>query len=777
MPRPPPAMKKPSHKPAATPLPTPEGERWAWVTALAFALALALACARGMMTEELRAPFEPRPGVAAPPHNAGPATSLFLNLLCCVPALLVLLRRAFDPQYVVRWSRGHAVLGLLAVWLALSITWASDRFTAMVEASHLIAAIALLWAMSQLVRSWLRLRLVAGAAFGLLLVLVAYGLNYRLIDHPEAVRQWKSGDADNPNSREAYLRQRPELSPDDFQVEQIEKKLLSGELGGFSRSPNTYAAMLVMLTMVVAGVAAQRLSCRDPLLSILPIALAAPALLFVLYHTHSLTAAVTTAAGLATLALLAAGGVRRWLGAHPRLAYGVAVVLFVLGSAAVIGHGMYHNSLFIQTLTFRWYYWRGAAAMVAERPWLGVGWGNFGLYYPRYRLPLAVEEVKDPHNLFVRGFAELGAVGGVLFILFALWIWWALTRPVTPPQAGGAATPQGGSRARAGLWLLGLPTLAGAFHLVLAHDWDYPNSSWLFLGAMASVGYALLLGLGLVIVAVRGISMPWIDERPAPWVLYGVIVALAVFCLHNLIDFSLFETGPMFMSAVLAGSALGLRQPSVAGRPRRTAAAIIVFCLATLLWVLTLGAAWLPTLLAEGKARHGEELVRGSAAEGTATVDATKLSAAQTYYRLASEQLPLNSEYAARAAAAAQMAGNPSDLFTRGMIAKAISTNPEEVKHRLQLARHLAGRQPPNVDDVKLAYEQALARDPRSVSIHLEYAETLEKLGDRELALDRYRHALRLDDELPEKEVRRLPATRRKHLEQKVSGLSADKAP
>ena len=64
-------------------------ERWPWLTAVAFALAVGLACARGMMVEELRAPFEPRPAVVGPPENAGPATSVFLNLVCvCVSVFL-----------------------------------------------------------------------------------------------------------------------------------------------------------------------------------------------------------------------------------------------------------------------------------------------------------------------------------------------------------------------------------------------------------------------------------------------------------------------------------------------------------------------------------------------------------------------------------------------------------------------------------------------------------------------------------------------------------------
>jgi O-antigen ligase len=754
-------MKKPAHKPAAAPLPTLDGERWAWVTAAAFVLAVGLACARGMMVEELRAPFEARPGVTGAPESAGPAVSLLLDLLCCIPALLVLLRRSFDLQYVVRWSWGHAVLGMLAAWLALSVLWASDQFAAMVESSHLIAALALVWAMSQLVRSWLRLRLVAGAALGLLLVLAAHGLNERLIDFPEQRRQWL--DPSSPNSRWEYLRQRPELSESDFAFTQFEKKLLSGELRGFYRSPNSYAAVLVMLTMTAAGVAAQRLAGRDALPAVTPLVLALPAVAYALYHTHSRTGAVTLLLGLAALGLLSLSRLRTWLGEHARLAYGVGVGSFVLGAAAVVAHGIYHNSLFIQTLTFRWYYWRGSAAMVADHPVLGVGWANFGLYYPRYRLPLAVEEVKDPHNVFVRGFAELGVVGGVLFVAFALWIGWALTRPNTPPEQTTAAT----GRLRAVAWLIALPALAGVLHLIFAHDWNYPDANWLFLGAMASAGYTILLILGLALVALRGISPLRLDERPAPWLLYGTTIGLAAFFLHNLIDFALFEPGAMFIFAALAGGALGVRQPSVAGRLRRTWAAIGVFSAACLLWVIAFGTVWLRTMMAEAAAKRGDALVRQSA-RGQGGLDAGTLWAAFTQYELAMKRQPLNSDYAARAATASRLAGG-TDLYTRGMIERAIGANPQEIKHRLQLARYLLERQPAEVEAVKRAYEDALALDPRSVTVHIEYAEALEKLGDRELALDQYRFALRLDDALPADEPRRLPARRRGEIEAKVA--------
>ena len=49
---------------------------------------------------------------------------------------------------------------------------------------NFIAAMALLWAMAQLVRSWGRLRIVAAVAYGLLLVFLVRGFYYKFVDMP-----------------------------------------------------------------------------------------------------------------------------------------------------------------------------------------------------------------------------------------------------------------------------------------------------------------------------------------------------------------------------------------------------------------------------------------------------------------------------------------------------------------------------------------------------------------------------------------------------------------
>src|SRR4051794_24192623 len=70
----------------------------------AFGLALALVLARGMMSDSLRPPFEAnvQAGSVAEPRAPGAAAGLGLDVLCCVPALLVLLRGVMDRNFTLR---------------------------------------------------------------------------------------------------------------------------------------------------------------------------------------------------------------------------------------------------------------------------------------------------------------------------------------------------------------------------------------------------------------------------------------------------------------------------------------------------------------------------------------------------------------------------------------------------------------------------------------------------------------------------------------------------
>jgi O-antigen ligase len=64
-------------------------------------------------------------------------------------------------------------------------------------------------------------------------------------------------------------------------------------------------------------------------------------------------------------------------------------------------------------------HWQSALAMWTERPWLGVGIGNYEAVYARYALPLWGVPLGHAHNYYLNVAAEAGMLG--LFAYLFLW--------------------------------------------------------------------------------------------------------------------------------------------------------------------------------------------------------------------------------------------------------------------------------------------------------------------------------------------------------------------
>ncbi|HWP40288.1 MAG TPA: O-antigen ligase family protein, partial [Tepidisphaeraceae bacterium] len=400
-------------------------------SSLALVLVAILVIARASFSQTLRDPLDavPDPYGQAVPRAAGPTTGLVIDLLACAAPLLVLSRRASDPGFGLRCTGSPLLLMALAGLAIGSALWASDKFAALVTAAHLLAAAAIAWTAWQLVRSWLHVRLVAGICVGILLVSIAQGTLYRLVEVPDSVQYWMQ-------NRDQELAKRG-WEPGSFQAIQFEKKILAGEMLGFCASPNSFAALLVLLGVIGAGAVIQRSVNRDESGWPGAIALALLPLPWLLYHTHSRAALATSL--LAAAALVGFGWIGRMICRHRRAVYFGGVVAFLLAAAALVACGIFRGSLPNDSLNFRWRYWIGAARVFVEHPLLGVGWSNFGSHYLAARLPAAAEEIKDPHNLIVRAFAELGVIGGVLMIAWIAWTAWdLLNRPVLPLNHSGS---------------------------------------------------------------------------------------------------------------------------------------------------------------------------------------------------------------------------------------------------------------------------------------------------------------------------------------------------
>jgi O-antigen ligase len=69
--------------------------------------------------------------------------------------------------------------------------------------------------------------------------------------------------------------------------------------------------------------------------------------------------------------------------------------------------------------------WKGTLLMIADRPLMGVGIGNFAVQYPRFMLPAAWREplVYHPHNIFLDFWAILGLPGLAALAWFQVAFW------------------------------------------------------------------------------------------------------------------------------------------------------------------------------------------------------------------------------------------------------------------------------------------------------------------------------------------------------------------
>jgi len=124
-------------------------------------------------------------------------------------------------------------------------------------------------------------------------------------------------------------------------------------------------------------------------------------------------------------------------------------------------------------------HWQAAIRMWADRPWFGVGIGNYATIYPVYALSHWPEPLGHAHNYYLNIGAEAGLVGFVCYVIFWISALWQAVR--------GILSTSGLSRAVA------LGSLGAIVHLIVHSVFDnlYVHTMYLQI--------AVLLGLLVVI--------------------------------------------------------------------------------------------------------------------------------------------------------------------------------------------------------------------------------------------------------------------------------------
>ncbi len=225
--------------------------------------------------------------------------------------------------------------------------------------------------------------------------------NRLLAEDPQAFRaKWVEENPGRQDAGEAFL-------------EQLRLRAMENNIYGPFAHPNSYAGYLVLWLPGLLGAVVVCWRAKVPGWQTAMAALCAIVGLAALWLTHSRGAILGSIASAALLGMFLC---RRWLRAHAVLSLvGLLLVAGTIYGTARSGWLAGLTGKSNNTVSQRLEYWRTTWGILGERPWLGVGPGNFGEHYTRFMPAKAEEKIKDPHNFAL----EIGATCGI-FALAAL---------------------------------------------------------------------------------------------------------------------------------------------------------------------------------------------------------------------------------------------------------------------------------------------------------------------------------------------------------------------
>lgn len=514
---------------------------------------LALLLVRTLLPEtfvRLELDFLPATGQA----ELTPALTAWLDSLTLAAAVFVL-------ALAQRW-RAHLLViigsSLLVGGDLISAAAAGDGIAARLAGMNLVILTIAGAALVVLFRDG-RLRRAALAGVVAVTVASAYRcINQRYYEFPALLESWEEQKA----QLLAHGR-----SPDDPMLENYERRMRSLESYGYHYHPNVAGSMLMAGAIVLgAGLAAagMRRTLRGAEsgagrsfsaggVALWGGGLAWAALGYGLWLTGSNGAMIAALAAALTAGVLYAFRARCAAHARRWATTGVALYFVVMAGVALLG--MSRGTLPGSSLAFRWEYWSAAMRAWETAPWTGIGRENFQDAYCQFKSAAAVEEVRDPHNLWVSLLVETGPAG-LLGGLFLLGIW--AVAALRSMLEASADTRQEEFR---GAWLLaGLLILLLALHLGLSRA-PLADSNIGFLWLIETAGVALIAGAIGWAVFKASQRFP-----PGAALLHcGIIAAAAGMLIHAWVDYALLTPAGAALFVILAAAAVSMRPEVHAG--------------------------------------------------------------------------------------------------------------------------------------------------------------------------------------------------------------------
>jgi hypothetical protein len=547
------------------------------------------------------------------------------------------------------------------------------------------------------------------------------------------------------------------IEPGTFAQFLFEHRLYSRGVRGFFTTRNSEGSFTLMAFFAAAALFIDKFKNRksdsSPPSHLFACGIAAAVVLLGLALTRSKGAII----GLLSVAVIFIVHLRfgSWLKAHKKAVFIVCLLFAITAGSLVIRYGLNHGRLpGGSSMLVRWQYWYASAKMYADRPFTGVGPGNFAHFYTHYKPAEALESVADPHNFLLSvliQYGPLGLIGFLAMIFIPLW------RVIFPTFASSSPTthqPQLAFRTRPIIFLLIL-WLA----LLLARLIVIP--------AGATEGLAVI-----IYVIVRFYVPPVVVFIIGFWLLTANgkietrdtigntnITTAALFCvvlgvaLHNLIDFAIFEPGVFisFWAIIACLVAIDFHQksrPYFVLRPAPFIKVITAAAALVLVWAY-FNYAFIPVAKSTAKIQRAHRAISAGQFQQAHNL----LNTAAKDDSLSSTALSLNGRVYLHHFELTQSRNRDLLVGAEASLLGAISRDIADFKNfeKLTVVYDNFAKLTPHKKDYWLekAYnsaKEAVERYPGSGRLRIELAKIAEQLGKTNIAVNHYEEAVSIED-------------------------------
>ncbi|MGB2865220.1 MAG: O-antigen ligase family protein [Sedimentisphaerales bacterium] len=692
-----------------------------------------------------------------------------------------------SKSFIYRRTGMEIGLGIFCVGALVAGLAAADKRLAMTDIAVFLAPLLTAFMLVQILDSQAKIKIMLAVIAALGVISVYQCTEQFFVSNQMTIEQYEQ----DPQS----LLDPMGIKPGSFQQFLFEHRLYSKGVRGYFTTRNSAGSFALMALFTAIALFVDKLKNRQSgasdLKYFIGCGFGAVAILFALGLTRSKGAMIGLFFASAVLIVLMLFG--NWLKAHKRAILAACLLLGIAGGLAVVSYGLSHGRLpGGGSMLVRWQYWHASAKMYADQPLTGIGPGNFGDFYTRYKPAAALESVADPHNFplsILTQYGPLGLLGFLAMLLVPLWRMIAATS-AAPSIERNRLRPT--FRTEAIIFMIAISTA-----LLFIRPLLMPET---FAETMDVIIYVIvtmhIAPAAVFVIAFVLFAGPLLKTRDSKSEIRNTNTAVAVFCailgvaLHNLIDFAIFEPGVLttfwaMMACLIAIDSHINSRPPLVLKPKPFVKILIVTAALATSWVY-FSYVYVPvarstariqqanSAIFSGQFEYAHELLEKAANDDVLSSSTLSLNG-RLYLRHYEMALDKNRDLLLRAETCLQSAIGRND---------AAFKNFERLTDIYRLLAETSIEQE-KTDWLIKAFEtasQAVKRYPGCGRLHFKQAQIADQMGNANVAIEQYKKAIEIEDEYraqfrqiyPEREdiVSRLDKNKYFYAKERVEELS-----